>query len=206
MKTYCINLDSRPRKWKRVQKEAAKVDIKLERFSGIKTDYGHIGCTNSHKAILDKAKGNGIFMIIEDDFKICVESPKAMLALAMSQLPDDWDMLYLGATLSKSLDIFSSNLYRLQGGLAAHAIIYNNQNGVIDYILKSQTGPILDKFYRDVVQKKFNCFITFPMMATQRAGRSDILNKRTSYKNIERFYKKHVTDHHYYIGHHPFRL
>ena len=196
MKTYCINLDSRHRRWRQVQKESAKLDIIPERFSAIKMDYGHEGCTQSHLSILKKA--DGIFMIIEDDFKICTKYPKPTMALALSQLPDDWDILYLGATLSKPLERHSVNLYRLKGALATHAIIYNNQNGVVDYIAQNHPGGIMDKFYRDVVQEKFNCFFPFPMIATQRAGHSDILGKYTSYKNIIKFYNNHVGDKHYF--------
>ena len=190
MKTYCINLDSRPRKWRRVQKEAHKINANLIRFPGIPG--GHIGCTRSHLRILADNCYDEIFMIIEDDMKIIVKNPMQVIDKALRQLPANWDLLYLGATLSEPIKRYSDNLFVLKRALAAHAIIYNNQNGVVDYIVKNHPGPIMDLFYREDVQERFNCFITYPMVATQRAGMSDTISKYNSYKAIKRLYDKYT--------------
>ena len=189
MKTYCINLDSRPRKWRRVQKEAHKINATPIRFPGIPG--GHIGCTRSHLRILADNCYDEIFIIIEDDMKIIVKNPMQVIDKALSQLPANWDMLYLGATLNQPLDRYSDNLFILKRAQATHAIIYNNQNGVCDYIIENQTG-IIDLFYRDNVQEEFNCFITYPLVATQRAGISDTIGKYNSYKAIKRLYDEYT--------------
>jgi len=49
----------------------------------------------------------------------------------------------------------------------------------IDNYMKTTKGkPIIDLFYYEVIQEKFNCYITYPMMALQAEGYSDIM-KRT---------------------------
>ena len=190
--TYCINLDSRPEKWAKVQKEAAILGIEPIRFSAIKMNRGHDGCTASHMALLKQAKEEGIFMIIEDDMKVLADKPVELIAKAYEQLPKDWDMLYLGATLNKRIDRCSGNLFKIDHAWAVHAIIYNNQNGVVDYILENLNERKFDVFLARVVQHKFNCYITYPMVATQSAGYSDILKHDVDYSVIENNYYKYT--------------
>ena len=190
--TYCINLDHRTDKWEQVQEEAKKLGVKLIRFSGFKERVGHDGCRKSHLAILNQLKNEPMFMLTEDDFKVIVDDPIELVKKAVSQLPSDWDMLYLGATLNQPLDRYSENLYRIKKAWATHALIYNNQNGVVEYILQNHNTKKFSVFLCDDVQFKFNCFITYPMAATQRAGHSDILRHYVDYKVIEQRYKKYV--------------
>lgn len=190
--TYCINLDSRLDRWERVQKEASILGIKPIRFPAIKKSRGHAGCTASHVALLKQVRDEGVFMIIEDDIKVLTDDPVGIITKACSQLPDDWDMLYLGATLTKRADRYSGNLFRVRRAWTLHAVIYNNQNGVVDYILENQNELKLDAFISRSVQPKFNCFITYPMTVTQEAGYSDILQHHVDYDVIERNFDKYT--------------
>ena len=170
MNTYCINLKQRKAKWYKVQDECKKLNLNVTRFEAIFKTYGHEGCFLSHTTLLEQVKDEGVFMIIEDDIKVL--EPLKTLNKAIEQLPDDWDMLYLGAQLKKKLKRYSDNLFRLSGVLCTHAVIYNNQNGVVDYILENAHG-IIDAYYRDNIHDKFNCFITYPMVCCQSSGFSD---------------------------------
>jgi len=190
--TYCINLDHRTDKWENTVEESKKIGVDLIRFPAIRERVGHDGCRKSHLKLLSETVGEGIFMVTEDDFKIIVDDPIGITLKAYSQLPDDWDMFYLGATLNEPLEQYSENLYRLKRAWATHAFIYNNQNGVVDYILKNHNTKKFSVFLCDDVQFKFNCYITYPMVATQRAGHSDILRHYVDYKVIEKRYKKYV--------------
>ena len=189
MNTYCINLKERPDRWKRTQDEAFKLVIWPTRFGAIKHERGHTGCTLSHLALLKQVKHEGQFMIIEDDIKV-LKNGYDIAQDAFKELPDDWDLFYLGTTLNEPLVRYSNNLFRLKNAQATHAIMYNNQNGVADYIIENHNRNVVDLFYAQDVQEKFNCFITHPMAVTQRAGYSDIINKHTSYKQIRKRYKK----------------
>jgi len=191
LKTYCINLDDRPDRWEEVQEEVRKIGIEIERFPGIKMAKGWQGCLASHLALWEKCRELDTFMIIEDDI-LFLEDAKENLEKAIEQLPDSWDMLYLGATLNKPLAPVSENLLRLRGGWTTHGIIYNNQNGVVDYILTVEPSIRIDKFIADVVQEEFNCFMCYPMVASQRPGYSDIVNRYQDYSVITERYKKYV--------------
>jgi hypothetical protein len=50
----------------------------------------------------------------------------------------------------------------------------------------------VDVLLADIVQEKFNCYMCFPMVATQRPGWSDTVDHHTEYKEITNKYKKYT--------------
>jgi hypothetical protein len=110
--------------------------------------------------------------------------PWSIVETAMSQLPDNWDALWLGATLRKPIAKYSENLHVLKDAYTTHAIIYNSKR-IVRYILErnyTPSGTNLDIFLKKVVQMRFNCFITRPMCATQKSDWSDISKVKTNNK------------------------
>ena len=197
MISYCINLPERPEKWNAAQSEFKKLRGNVLKWNATKEVIGFDGCRKSHLGLMNhhlQTYGNELFTVYEDDVQFCVQNPQDAIEQAMRELPDDWDMLYLGATLTENLKKYSPHLYRLHKAWTTHAMIFNNQNGVVDFILENNGGGRkIDVFYADVVQQRFNCFITNPMIATQRNGFSDILNKNVNNGNIiQDYYKKHT--------------
>lgn len=186
MKAFVINLESRPDRMVEFQKNIFPFEV--ERFDAIKTDPGWIGCTDSQLVIL-KGQKEFPFIIFEDDCLIL--QPWSVVENAMKQLPHDWDALYLGATLMQPIERYSENLFKLQGAFCAHAIIYNTWR-MVQYILdnheeffrNSVARNTLDVFYAHDIQEKFNCFITDPLVATQRSGFSNIENVDVDYIQI----------------------
>lgn len=195
---YCISLPERPEKWEVAQQEFKKLDGNVMKWNATKKVIGFDGCRESHLGLLEHLRydfKDELYMVFEDDCLFCVDNPQHEISKAMLELPKDWDMLYLGATLNEPLVKYSEHLYRLKRGYTTHAMIFNNQNGVIDFILENNGGGRkIDVFYADVVQEQFNCYITAPMIATQRNGFSDILNRNVNNGDIIRdFYKRHTT-------------
>jgi len=181
MKGFVINLDRRPDRLREFYKN--KFPFPIERFSAIDGTCGEDGCTMSHLSVIG-SQTEFPFVVFEDDCDMlrgwdAVET-------AMSQLPPDWDALWLGATLYKPLRRYSKNLYILKKAYALQAIIYNSKR-MIDYILKNHNTPSginLDIFYHYHVQKLFNCYIVHPLVAGQKSGMSDI-SKKTQEHNDE---------------------
>jgi hypothetical protein len=184
MKAFVVNLKDRHDRLTGFKENQFPFDIEI--FEGIKTDPGWIGCTESQLSIIREQRDLP-FAIFEDDC-LLIESWD-IVEKAMSQLPDDWDALWIGATLMKPIERYSDNLFRLKEGLCAHAIIYNSKR-IVDYILnnfdlyENERRKTIDVFYAYDVQEKFNCFITYPLVATQRAGFSDIENMEVDYTQI----------------------
>ena len=193
MKIYCINLDDRANKFDLAAEQVKELDFDLLlRFSATKANPGYNGCRLSHLRLLDEVSDQ-IFMVIEDDFQLCEPNAKELLYKAINELPDDWDMLYLGATLNEPLNRYSDHLFRLSNAWTTHAIIFNNQNEVVEFILDNNGGGRkIDVFYAEVVQKRFNCFITYPMLATQRNGYSDVINRPVDYEIIKQRYNRYT--------------
>lgn len=175
MKAFVVNLDERPDRMITFKDNVFPFEV--ERVSAIKHPVGSTGCTLTHFGIFERQK-EFPFVIFEDDCKMV--QPWGLVEKAMSQLPPDWDALWLGATLDAPLKRYSENTFRLKRGYCTHAIIYNSQR-MVDYILSnfstSAGRKIIDVFYYEDVQDKFNCFITYPMVALQAEGWSDVMQR-----------------------------
>ena len=180
MNSFVINLDRREDRMVSFNKN--KFPFEVKRFSAIETSDGTMGCNLSHLSILEQ-QSEFPFAIIEDDCKMV--APWSDVENAMSQLPDDWDALWLGATLDGKIERYSANLFRLKKGYCTHFVIYNTPK-IVNYIIEelpkfiatTKGKPIIDLFYYEYIQRIFNCYITYPMMALQAEGYSDIM-KRT---------------------------
>jgi GR25 family glycosyltransferase involved in LPS biosynthesis len=137
-KVYLINMDQDTKKLKEVTKECNKFNIKFERFSGVNPlklseeelekyvtkncqnmcSNGLIGCGISHMKIYEKALENNYknILILEDDVYFTIDLYK-VLDNAMKELPDDYDILYLGCSglceKTKSYDMDYSLVFNL---------------------------------------------------------------------------------------------
>lgn len=190
MKSYVINLDSRPDRLIDFQKN--KFPFEVERIPGVVASCGEDGCTYSHLQILEKQKEYP-FIVFEDDCEM-IESWD-VVEKAIKQLPPDWDGLWLGVNPQNHLVRYSANLFYLKQAYTAHAIMYGSKR-MVDYILKNHNTPSgknLDIFYCHVLQHQFNCFVTYPLVATQKPGLNDISETYVDYsKEIIEGYKKFI--------------
>ena len=156
------------------------IPFEVERYSAKISNSGEDGCTDSHMDILKK-QTQFPFVIFEDDCVLLEDW--SLVEKAMSQLPLNWDALWLGANVRRPVSRYSDNLFRLRRGFATHAIIYGSAR-IVNFILnrkeKLARGVNFDVFYAAQLQWRFNCFITYPMMATQRSDFSDIAKVYTN--------------------------
>lgn len=147
--------------------------FKVERFNAIKDVNVHNSIALSHMGVI-KDQHEFPFAVFEDDCLLL--QPWSVVEKAVNQLPPQWDALWLGATLTQPLVRHSENLFRLKRAYTLHAVIYNSRP-MIDYVLNKfnglNDGMIIDVFYFSTIQEHFNCFITYPMTATQFISPSD---------------------------------
>lgn len=124
---YCINLDRSKERWKHVEKECKRIGIYtrsnfdaddpcayVRRFSGYdfhewdRVPEPHLresmknalcGCSQSHAALYSIIAhlGHRHTLILEDDFEILHDDFLARFTKAWSEVPPDWDVVYLGA-------------------------------------------------------------------------------------------------------------
>jgi hypothetical protein len=193
---YCTNMDYRPDRWVQAQQEIAKVGIVPQRASGTiwtgtgDTRYnGWIGCGLTHLRCLKLAlEQNQNVLMFEDDV-LFISDYTNIIPAALDELPE-WDMLYLGGNICRSIFRISSHLGRLTYAQATHAYGVNKTFlPEIIKVLESRFGQIIDKIYADEIIPGNRCFITVPMVAVQRTGKSDIEGRDVSYEDwmVQRF-------------------
>jgi glycosyl transferase family 25 len=193
-KIYCINLDRRHDRWAQFQKEIHREGMVAERFSAIDgndfklsypCDNGNNACTLSHLSILLRAKYLGFrsVMIFEDDAELA-QGFWEKLNCCLQDLPQDWNMLYLGASHKDPPIKITDRIYRLQKSFCTHAYIINSN--MFDTMIRNFTAldQPCDCFYT-VLQRDFKMFITNPPLAWQRGGYSDIVKREMHYPWIK---------------------
>lgn len=188
-KAICINLEHRTDRWAKAQEQFANFGIEVERFNAISHENPMTGIHMSYQAIFKANKGRNI-LILEDDVEFI--RPFVALQDAHKDLPDDWDMLYLGGIAETRQKRTSTWLYRANGILSTHAILYSwkmtewladNMFEAHDKINRSNT---LDVYFANQIQPQFNCYIVYPQIANQSIGWSDICNMNINYKYFNR--------------------
>ena len=197
-KIFCINLDSRPDRWEEAQKEFEKACIqdRVERFPGIvvpgNPDKGahlsHAGCIR-----LAKEQGCRNVLILEDDIEWLANPLE--LKRVVPEVPENWDMLYLGVNTERELYQISFHLAKLTFAFSTHAYAVNSS--MYDKLIELNEREGLG--HNDVaitceIIPYHNCLATIPLLAGQRKSFSNILQRDMESNPVfrERFYQNLV--------------
>lgn len=191
MKSYVINRIDRPERLAYVIDELQKAGIRAEVFPAIVGSPGWRGCRDSHLAIMELCKNENMFAVYEDDVSFIEDTQFA--AKAIMQTPDNWDFLSLGCSPQAPLSTYSENLITLnQTAFCLHAYIINNRNGLAKYVLSHRAEiQKIDVWFSENVYKnpKFNCFVTYPLVATQVQFQSDTCKRSDVSTIVKQYYK-----------------
>ena len=203
---FLINLDEREDRLNESLNEFRKYGLspKIFRFPAIKLNIRHpmagrAGCFSSHRNIIQYSKDNGLknVLVFEDDFSFLQEPTEVLRKSANFLSQNQWDLFYLGQTttselVDKPLELVKDGILRLRGGLATHAIAYNNsifdtllheipdENGIITWLMKNES---MDGWIMRNIQpnNNYKCYTTDPMLCIQRPSFSNIDNKFADY-------------------------
>lgn len=211
-KIYCINLPSRIDRWQNCLLQFKKYNINnnLQKFDGIiyenfyfnNKQNSHLGCWFSHYNVLKDAKklNYNKILILEDDFVFNCEPEEIDLKLSscINELPQNWDLLYLGAYFVKGYDYdakinYSKNLYKANTAFCTHSICYS-KNGINKMIsamekafLNLRSIPLnyesIGWFYVKEFLYENNCYASKEFLCGQKEGFSDIEGKVVDYKD-----------------------
>lgn len=109
---------------------------------------------------------------------------------ALSHLPPDWDVLYLGANITDMVFGIKENppvkhsehLYRVRRAWTSHAIAYTREAAQrIVTVYDPNICGMYDEFLSSNMLDKMNAFLVNPMVAFQRPGVSDLWGCQTDY-------------------------
>lgn len=175
-----INLDSRPDRLERFDAQAKALGINYERFQAIESTNPVLGCKLSHIAALMKCKGDSIF-IFEDD-SVFVDNFWEELDKSLAVLPDDWDMVYLGAHILRT-EIVNDRWRRSIECSSTHAYLVK-----ASVITKLIDRAMTHKGHVDVaystLHNELKAYIARPTLISQEAGFSDIQKVEVDYNYL----------------------
>lgn len=190
-KTYCINIDERTDRWFGTLRRCGLEGFVPERYDAVIEDNRVLAFNKSQLEVIRLAyfqcKGN--VLILEDD---CVFKNTMHLHYAMNELPEDWEILFLGANIIGSDTLpftqpvrHSSHLFLLTDCWQTHAVAYS-QRGLSHIVnsFKPDNGYIYDEWLRQYVLPRGKSFIIAPQIAYQEAGHSDIWNVHADYTSL----------------------
>jgi GR25 family glycosyltransferase involved in LPS biosynthesis len=181
-KVIVINLARRSDRLANIAKQLDAYGIEFERFEAIDAqDLGISGaqaCAMSHCGVFEKYKDASNIFIFEDDAELTLDFNQQWNTF-IDNLPDDWQMIYLGCN-KIGFEKPINGVARLLAGIATHA--YGAKQSMFKSLIRASKGaePV-DLSYMQL-QMSVPVYVAIPSMVGQVAGFSDIENRFTDYK------------------------
>jgi hypothetical protein len=155
-----------------------KFRIPFERINAIyDRESGARGLRDTMRNLFSEAVERGLqhLLVFEDDAEIIVGSERLNAAMdgALGQLPENYQMMFLGCQLTgNNCRFFSTNLIRVNKAFSTHAVLYSLQG--MKEILARDFGYPIDNWYVEEIEPMGRSYCTFPFLVSQRDGYSDI--------------------------------
>jgi GR25 family glycosyltransferase involved in LPS biosynthesis len=176
-KVYLINLLKRGDRLLESVKQCEDYNIPFSRFSAIESPNGADGLRDTMSQLFDDAIKNNYsnILVLEDDFEIIVPpiTFDNTVDEVCKQLPSNYWVCFLGCQLTGKIKYFHSpNVIAATKMYSTHSVIYSLQ-GCREIIARTIKAPI-DNFYVDEIEPMNNSYCSYPILCSQRAGKSDI--------------------------------
>jgi len=179
-----INLAKRPDRMAQIKAQLDAHKIIFERFEAIDGQElgitGVAACALSHQAVIEKYKDCQSLFIFEDDAELDLNF-KQLWDVFIANLPDDWQMVYLGCNRIES-NLITNGVGRLLQGISSHA--YGAKQSIFDSMIDlSKRAEAIDLSYMQL-QVSVPTYVAVPTMVGQVPGFSDIEQRFTDYKYV----------------------
>jgi len=195
-KVFCINLDRRKDRLESFVNEVEKYDLgNFDRISAVdgltlnqkspNINSAELGLILTNIKILEISiqKNYNSILILEDD---CKFEPEILnIESYFKQLPEDWDMLYMGGNHNTHMGIspptkINDKVIKLRNTYSTHLVGVKSKMFTIIKDLISKKNKPIDVFYSEL-QTKFNVYSFYPAIAKQKQGFSDISKINVDY-------------------------
>jgi GR25 family glycosyltransferase involved in LPS biosynthesis len=180
-KVVVINLARRGDRLANITEQLNAHKIEFDRFEAIDGQElgisGVAACAMSHRAVIEKYKDCQSLFIFEDDAEL-----KPDFALLwdrfIANLPDDWQMIYLGCNRIES-NPTADGVARLLQGVATHA--YGAKQAIFHNLIQlSQANQPIDLSFMQM-QVSVPTYMAHPTMVGQVPGFSNIEERFIDY-------------------------
>jgi GR25 family glycosyltransferase involved in LPS biosynthesis len=173
-KVVVINLARRADRLHNITGQLDAHGITFERFDAVDARElgvsGVVACAMSHRAVVEKYKDCQNLFIFEDDAVLDSAFETAFDAV-MANIPDNWQMLYLGCFVQQS-ETINKKVSRLIGGITTHG--YGFKNEIFDKLIAvSYRNEPIDLAYMSL-HPSLNAYVAKPTLVNQLPGYSDI--------------------------------
>lgn len=202
---YCVNLPESADRWaiatqqfqtlgiaQRVKKIAAKKPLKevLTSTANEHLKYpaqGMIGCSLSHLKILTQtlSKNTNNALIFEDDVVFAPDTSEK-IAVAISELPPTWDILYFGGEPLQQLVTYSPSLVKVGHFWGSYGYAINRKciphicKTVIDHLTETGYDDCLSIYSSEMLER----YCVYPSICKDAAGHS-VLEERWIDWNVD---------------------
>ncbi len=176
-KILVINLKHRQDRLKQVVEELGKYAIPFQLIEAIPNETGALGLLQTMRLIFQKAINEDTkeLLLFEDDV-LFLNDPNVFMDECLKQLPDDYDLLFLGGNPTQQFTgFYSPNLLPVSRMFSTHAVLYSRK--AMERFLELGELIPLDVRIMVPIQQQGKSFCTYPLLCTQRAGHSDIENR-----------------------------
>lgn len=169
-----INLPTRNDRLVASLEELDRHNIPFDLYEATKHENGAEGLKITMLKLFEECIANNVqnLLVFEDDVDI-IDDINGIMIKALEQLPSNYDLLLLGCQPSNGFaNFYSPNLLPITKGYATHAVAYS-LNAMKFCVNCAMTAPI-DNWMVDNLQNRGNSYCTYPMIASQKDGVSDI--------------------------------
>ncbi len=183
---YCLDTTTSGDRWDKCIPEFQKVGIDyVERMIGEEQENRFLSFNQAHYDAITKGAATGEpFCVFEND--IAFDNNWKRLEEAFSQIPEGWDLLYLGANLHgngwQMPHKVTANIARLYNAWMTHAIVYSHD--MAKWVLENfdpKAFPVYDEWLRLNAMPHRNVYLINPMICYQRPGYSRLWQTDVAY-------------------------
>ena len=193
-KAFVLNLKHRTDRWEQLQKDFVNVPVVLERVDGIiykdntHRNNSYYGVAMTHIELIKEAKerGDKTILIIEDDCLLEEDGWNRWIVIKqyLDTHLDDWEIFNGGIIgmgdildIVKIIDVY---LVKEVGGCCCH-FLYVNVDKAYNKLMNWEINKReIDLYY----SFEFNYWASYPLLAIQRNGSSDIMNEEKDWSFI----------------------
>ena len=194
-RVFVVSLKQRKDRQAHIEKELAKKGIEFTWHLVDKhPKSGTIGCLESHVDLIQRAKDNGwnSIFIFEDD---CLWTDASKELSDFPSPPENWDMMYYGGAVNEILEDYNQDWKRVSTWYThAYAIRETMFDRIIHLADIYKGKKSIDTIYCDSIHPNYNCYMAYPILATQMEDYSDIegseLNRDVKIEDFDLTIKK----------------